>query len=654
MNSTKLINKGFGLVEILITLGVLAIGILGVSAFHSTITKQSQENKVRSEAFAIAQSRIEEMRNYSDSVSSSAEFQTLYGDTVGYANSTSVAGVSTTFTRRESIAASGEHKNVAVAVNWTSSDNQARTVNLSTKLGFVSPRAIGDRLRVTTEPLVNSPTGRARLGEGILPDGAVTTANDDGTALYQDGGEDLMLVFGEHIVLTLTDACQTEDGTCLDFVKIKGRVYIDTASQNNLTPGQVYLVASDAAFCARYYTVGLVVHTITADTSRTVTTTAGDYQYFDYTCYIGGGWHGNIGILFAGGSRQSDKVCVGDPISANPWEAPIIAARRSYRGMLYKHDAARDSGKEEISDGDGGTMVRYYSYGIADSTELPVPDSDQKGHDFVIGSMPVAATEGTECISQGVMVRTDANINGSQGDLFAGVPRDFYCLNANFLDNYDASVFGNDIYCPFDPTNPPSTRHIISGSISVMAPQSAPVTALVANLNALTSDGVGNCLVGTFAHNGNSYVGNYACDVFDWGNGWNGFVGVAYDASGLRCTPSRLTFTGVSADSTGNNFSNCAPGSFAVIAGTLTTSNQNRFLVNAVLSDGGSCTVHNGGLAYSCVTNQIDSVWNGTISFSVSGGQLCGANNGAVTISAMQPGNHTLNLVMANNLNQCL
>ncbi len=654
MYFNKAKNSGFGLIEILITLGVLAIGVLGVAALHSTVTKQSQENKARSEAFAIAQSRIEEMRNYTSSASTPAQFHALYADTTGYANSTLIAGVSTVFTRTESILTSGEQKDIAVAVNWTSSDSQVRNINLTTALGFVSSRAIGDTMRERSAPLVSAPTGRARLGEGVLPEGAATTSNGDGTALYQDDSNDLMLVSGEQIVLTLTNACQTDDGTCLDFVKIHGKVYIDKISQPKLAPGSVYLIASDAAFCARYYTAGDTITTVTADTATTVSTATGNYEYFDYTCYIGGGWHGNIGILLAGGLRQSDKICVGDPVSANPWEAPIIAARRSYRGMLYRHNAVNASGKEEVSDGDGGTLIRYYSYGVADSTELPVPDTAEKGHNFVIGSMPTSATEGTNCVSRGVMVRADATTNGAAGDLFEGVPQDFYCLNSSFLDTYDEAIYGNDSHCPFDPTNPPSTRHIVSGLISVLAPQTTGNTALVANVNALTSDGIGNCLVGLFAYSGSSYSAKYACDVFDWGNGWNGFVRLTYDASGMSCSPNQLVFSDIIADSTSNNFNNCSPGSFAVISGTLTTSNpNNRYLTGATLSDGGECIIGDGGLSYRCVTTEIIDSWSGNISFAYSGGVICNSSSGVITYSSVAPGHLTRNLVMANNTAQC-
>ena len=46
--------KGFGLIEILVTLGVLTVGILGVTTLHSVITQQSIQNKTKTEALLIA------------------------------------------------------------------------------------------------------------------------------------------------------------------------------------------------------------------------------------------------------------------------------------------------------------------------------------------------------------------------------------------------------------------------------------------------------------------------------------------------------------------------------------------------------------------------------------------------------------------------
>ncbi|MGP1666643.1 MAG: type IV pilus modification PilV family protein, partial [Rhodanobacter sp.] len=343
MHTSKSRHRGFGLIEILVTLGVLSMGIVGVTVLHATVTKQSSENKSRAEALAIAQSRIEEMRNYTGHVDSLSDFNTLFANTSGFANSSTITGTNATYTRAEEIGAFGALKTLTVRVTWQDDANETLTVSLSTRLGYIAPRSIGDTARETAASVVDAPMGRARLGEGGLPENAVTASNGDGTSLFQDGGADLMLVSNNQIVLTLTEACQTEDGTCMDFVKIKGRIYIDQGSQSSLHPGEVYVIASDAAFCARHFmaanaSAGDEATPVTTYTTNTRLTANGDYEWFDYTCYLGGGWYGNIGISLAGGLENSDKICVGDPVTADAWATPVIASRRVYRGMLYKPD----------------------------------------------------------------------------------------------------------------------------------------------------------------------------------------------------------------------------------------------------------------------------------------------------------------------------
>ena len=310
-------NKGFGLVEVLIAVLILAIGFLGVAKLQTTTLANSAENKSRYEALAIASSRLEELRNYSGTVTNAEEFATAYGATAGYVNDTAIAGKIADYTRREKISQNGTTMALAVQVGWTDETGAAREVELDTGITWQNPRLASDFLTTQAAPLVDSPTGRAHLGEGVLPDNSIKQENGDGTDVADLGNGDLGLISGDSIVLTLEDACVS--GNCIDFVKINGRVYIDTATQANLKPGEVFVQASNAAFCQRFYIDGSGDPVEVDDDTTTVPLTAsGDYAYFDYRCYLGGGWHGNIGILLAAGVSQNDKVCMGDPVSAMP------------------------------------------------------------------------------------------------------------------------------------------------------------------------------------------------------------------------------------------------------------------------------------------------------------------------------------------------
>src|SRR5690606_10047319 len=131
-------NSGFGLIEILVTLGVLAVGILGVASLHGVITRQTQDNKARIEAIGIAEARIEEMRNYTSTAADVAGFGLLYPDTSGFANSATINGINAVFTRTENIEDLAVGKRVTVNVAWTAADGEAENVALGTELVFVS------------------------------------------------------------------------------------------------------------------------------------------------------------------------------------------------------------------------------------------------------------------------------------------------------------------------------------------------------------------------------------------------------------------------------------------------------------------------------------------------------------------------------------
>lgn len=656
---TKQEQTGFSLIEVLTSVIVVAFGLLAVTALQSRLITQSGENKAQAEAVALAQARIEQVRNYTNRARSRGAFDTLYAATNGYGNSTTVNGVNAVFTRQESIAAAGDTKQVSVRVAWTNQRGVSQSVALATELGWESPRAIGDLARTDAEPLVGAPTGRAHLGEGVRPNGAATVANGDGTEIYDDDSGDLKLIDDGHIVLTLEQACQND--SCIDFVEIAGRVYIDTDTQNNLQPGEVQVIASDASYCKRYYTPtgSEVTVGVTNDTASTISTPGGDYEYFDYRCYLGGGWHGSIGILLDGGLALTDKICQGDPVSMNAWEQPVIAARRAYRGMRYRIDNSTPSGKAENANGD----PIYYSIGIADAAKLPDPtEPTDKTHDFVIGHLSTSATEGSNCISQLVMVRPDSNVNGAPGDLFAGVPADFVCLNPGNVDTFDTSIYGVTNVCPYDPTDPPARRHIIQGSITVAA--DADLAAAVVLITVNTSDGPGNCTTGSFTHGGSAFTASYSCDVYDWGAGWNGYLQVKPNSTDVACDDrgtdgardQRMYLTSVTGDRTDKDFS-CAAGNIVVVTGTVTTSNANKTLRSATINAiNGSCAVATDRLSYSCTTGVFDtSSWSGTITFTATSGKVCGTNvnvnTGTATLTNLAPGEHPLDLRIVNNTN---
>lgn len=682
-------NSGFGLIEILVTLGVLSVGILGVTTLHGVITRQSSDNKARSEALNIAQSRIEQMRNYTNSANSVAEFNTLYGDTTGYGNSATIDGLSTVFTRSENISTSDTIKDVIVKVDWTDPSGDGQAISLSTEFSFVSPRKVGDAALEASDEKVDSPTGRAKLGDGSLDSDqvAAATSNGDGTSEVVSGRNRLLAV-GSDVVLTLVEACQTEEGSCADFVRVNGRVYIDRDEQPNLNPGSVYIIASDAAFCARHYIPSGGTEAdrtpVTANDTSTVQTsanTSGEYEYFDYTCYLGGGWHGNVGILVSG--NTGFDVCVGDPTSSQAYAQPVRASRRVYRGMLYKVDDSEMDGKEKIP---GSPLVQYFTQGVGDSVILPLPGSGDMTHDFVItGAFSNAQlTDPNPCLNLGPMTRTDSVVDGETGALFKGIPDDFYCLNDGYLNTNSTldtirtgfavetdETYGNT--CPYNPADPPATLHHVIGSVTMSAAVSEENTLLANGITSFTSDGPGTCIMGTLQIDGvnNEYTKNYDCVVYDWAtttngvevlNGWNGYIEVDYDQSSMSCDPSRITLSDITMNNSDNDFTNCSPGSFIFFTGTVLDAPNNRQISTVTISDvGGSCSLAADGMSFSCITDEFGqgvTEWNGNISISSDANVVCtatdtGANPAVFSYVAEPSGFSSLNITLANGQNSC-
>ncbi len=247
------VSLGFSLIEALIALTVASVGMLGIAHMQSKIVHQSSASKSRSEATSLVQEKVEQLRNFT-----TKDFDTALANTTSPAPSESIDGNNAQFTRSWEITTDGNMKNVEVTVSWTDAWNLAQQVNLATAITWEDPRGVASTPSVS---MLDSATGRATLGEGNISDRGITLDEtpewdgDGGTNSIPDGimrkyasDGDLLLVDPSDgtIVLTLDQACTS--GACTDFVTISGTIYIDTLS-NHANPSDVYIKASDAAYC---------------------------------------------------------------------------------------------------------------------------------------------------------------------------------------------------------------------------------------------------------------------------------------------------------------------------------------------------------------------------------------------------------------------
>ena len=625
-------QKGFSLTEAMVAFGVTAIGLLAVASFQAGLFQQSAYNKARSEATALAQQKIEEFKHYTSSTEDSYIDDNDDGvmDADGDYAENPINGQNAVFTRSWTISTTNTSKQIAVTVSWVDTDNQNQSVLLNTDIPWLSPRTGADQLSDVDGPILDAPTGRAKLGEGNLNDltgpspTKIPNLSPDGLDIYKHEEDLLLADVNGDILLTLLDACSTETGLCTDFVRISGTVYLDTI--NSTIPLEDLLVLpSDAAHCRRWVPEGSL--------TRPPTTQSGDYEYYKYTCYFGGGWHGNIGFVKTRGLQLKDKVCQGDPTAFEAWKSPVIALRRAYRGMLHY---------------DVNGVRLYETHGIKDAVQL-------SGQDFVFTELDADITDGSHCSAfNAPMTRPDSD----SGRLFVDVPTDFVCLNQDvdgdgnpdLLDIYDTSKYGANTTCPYDPTSPPVDSHVVSGLVSV----AFSTVDDLANFAVETSDGPGNCEWTDFATLEGNLVAKYVCQVFDWGVGWTGSVNIMPNSDQVHCPVSISSFTDLISDTT-QNFS-CVGTGKIVVEGPiqyLTEAPISSILIMDGLSEKfGQCEFN--ASQYRCVIPTAETYWYGSLTVTAAA-DICGSVEGVFNLSGLTPETnpHYLPITVINNSNQC-
>ena len=112
-------EKGFSLMEVMIALLILAVGLLAVAGLMTMTIKTNAYGNHLTEASTFAQAKMEEFRSAHSAVGNGS-------DTVD-------SGTGVRFTRRWSVTANGEMKNITVTVEWV--DRINHSIELSTIIG---------------------------------------------------------------------------------------------------------------------------------------------------------------------------------------------------------------------------------------------------------------------------------------------------------------------------------------------------------------------------------------------------------------------------------------------------------------------------------------------------------------------------------------
>lgn len=324
--------RGFALLEALIALLVAALALAAVVRLQGAITKGSGDAVARSEALTLAQEQMEQLR-------AQAVTWTGFTNLASAACADVAAGRSsnTTFQRCVTVANTTggvDARDVTVRVQWNDTDGVQQAVVLSSTIGWDDPLGQALAARPPTGTMI-APVGAAKrplsgkqldvTGIEFNPDGMTKThTGDDGTRSLTDGSGNVLIYLDP-----------LANGQPQSFTVIQGRVYFDKSAGNKVpAPSEVEVRLSSEGYCAQ-----------NPATVVDVTAGANSYAYFEYWCYIGPGWYGNVGVNISdavNGTPANAKICVGDPAFNNGSDIGTStsahtreSATRTYRGFQY-------------------------------------------------------------------------------------------------------------------------------------------------------------------------------------------------------------------------------------------------------------------------------------------------------------------------------
>ncbi len=296
---------GYALVEALVSLLIVATGILGVAKLQAVVVGSSAEAKARAEAMTLAQAKLDELRNV---VLQSQHHQWVGGacqsGTLVQTGSDTVSGVNASFTRTWTITptcAPARHQ-IVVSAGWTGADNSARQVQLHSVIAWNDPARSTAKLAAGSAGGGGmAPQGNAWLGDDVkdydtLPQGAVSNGAD-GTYVYnQQAGR------WELLVAAAGGGYRVALYSAVPIVSLNGIVALDTASgtATDVLISNVVVYRTDITYCLfpLKFTNQDDPKTYGSDgAGGTGQTSASADKAGAYRCYVPQGWYGDIGLF---------------------------------------------------------------------------------------------------------------------------------------------------------------------------------------------------------------------------------------------------------------------------------------------------------------------------------------------------------------------
>ena len=169
-------QRGFTLVEALISLVVMAFGMLALSGMQVSLSRNADVAKQRTEAMRLAQARIEEMRSFTGISTGAVNWNGLDAT----ANTSTTTNTTYTVASTMSGVDADAMRAVNVAVSWVDRTGAPQAINIASVISQTDPRDPG----FIGNPLpLNTPLRRPRNRNINIPIPALSLGN--GTSAYQ-------------------------------------------------------------------------------------------------------------------------------------------------------------------------------------------------------------------------------------------------------------------------------------------------------------------------------------------------------------------------------------------------------------------------------------------------------------------------------------
>lgn len=278
-------QRGFSILEVLITLVVLASGLLAIGGLYSKIMNGSAAAKERSEAVVLAEKKLEELRYalYSSIASGSDSVNAVTG-----------SGSSANFSRSWSVtsSASPAYKTITVTVSWTDSRNQSQSAVLTSRISGIAPTRSGELIATVSGNSSGTGSGTGTntgtdTGTGTDSGTGTGSGGETGTGTGTDTGTTVTTCSTSYSV-TATSSSSTISGSPVSCTHNSGQSWTCTSTASAGTSVTIsddlgYATASIPATNCSSNAVTFQCNTtfsITAKTgASTITTSSGTCSY---------------------------------------------------------------------------------------------------------------------------------------------------------------------------------------------------------------------------------------------------------------------------------------------------------------------------------------------------------------------------------------